>query len=496
MKKIIAMILVATTVVTLSSCGFTSFGSSSFLSSDIDSQISSTPTSSYENSSEDSSDESSKIESNNSTVTSLESKDESSSKNETSSKDKTSSKENSSDDKSSNKPSSSDENSSKEDSSADSSDDSSASSKPDSSKDESQVDKDSFTPIDEKNYWCYKNITKTQKKIYNQLYDLVINHSYDYIEVENCEYNDLVIADNALRKDHPEIFWMSGVFYTSYNEKTAQYSMGYHDKKMGSGYICSADESKILAKALKKQVNAFLKKVSPEMTEYEIVLAAHDFIANKVSYDYEVVDDYDANPYSFTAYGALVNGMAVCEGYAKAFQLLMNAVGIDSMCVTGTYDGVGHMWNMVNIGGDWYNVDITFDDQTSLNHLFTNRTDRFMKNNKYVFDGEFSSSVQDGEGFNISRPQAIATVMSYYNVTGYFITPKSLENDSFYDAIETAIKNKRSSIEITISSKVDKETFDFDEYIEKFDFSSLGIKSFKVSKMSTNSVLYVLSWTK
>lgn len=67
-------------------------------------------------------------------------------------------------------------------------------------------------------------------------------------------------------------------------------------------------------------------------------------------------------PDAYESYGALVNGKAVCEGYAKAFKLLCDRAGIPCVLVGGKANGGDHMWNYVMIGNTWYLVDLTFDD--------------------------------------------------------------------------------------------------------------------------------------
>lgn len=78
---------------------------------------------------------------------------------------------------------------------------------------------------------------------------------------------------------------------------------------------------------------------------------------------------YDLNaPDRGTAAGALVDGKCVCEGYARAFQLMCEKAGIDSVCILGdsTANGKteGHMWNAVRIDGVWYYCDPTWNDTT------------------------------------------------------------------------------------------------------------------------------------
>ena len=97
--------------------------------------------------------------------------------------------------------------------------------------------------------------------------------------------------------------------------------------------------------------------------DYEKVLAAHDYIVRNCRYNKEAIDNDTLTEDDFSPYGVFVKGVAVCEGYAKAFKMLMDIAGIDCIMVTGTVnDGVAHAWNMVKLENDWYHVDVTFDD--------------------------------------------------------------------------------------------------------------------------------------
>ncbi|WP_051049744.1 transglutaminase domain-containing protein [Metamycoplasma alkalescens] len=69
-----------------------------------------------------------------------------------------------------------------------------------------------------------------------------------------------------------------------------------------------------------------------------------------------------------TAYAALVNKEAICNGYAKAFKILMEKMGIPVSIVTGKIDEniypgyyLRHVWNLVEIDGEWYHIDTTSD---------------------------------------------------------------------------------------------------------------------------------------
>ena len=76
------------------------------------------------------------------------------------------------------------------------------------------------------------------------------------------------------------------------------------------------------------------------------------------------VNYYEATPNDQTAYGALVEGKSVCSGYARAYQLLMQAVGIPCFYIIGFGGKEAHAWNLVRLDGQWYYSDPTWGDHT------------------------------------------------------------------------------------------------------------------------------------
>ncbi len=84
------------------------------------------------------------------------------------------------------------------------------------------------------------------------------------------------------------------------------------------------------------------------------VKAIHDYVVKHVSYD----TSYQA----YTAYEALANRSAVCQGYTLLTYQLMRQAGIQTRFVTGKGNGQAHAWNLVKIEGKWYHLDTTFDD--------------------------------------------------------------------------------------------------------------------------------------
>lgn len=132
--------------------------------------------------------------------------------------------------------------------------------------------------------------------------------------------------------------------------------------------VLAAYKNPALKKKLTEKQAALLKKcesvigtvITRQMTDYEKQLAIHDYIALHCAYDeaLEKSANITGGEDSFYAYGALINGKAVCSGYSEAAKLLMDMIGIESYLMVSKE----HSWNLVKIGGEYYHMDISWDD--------------------------------------------------------------------------------------------------------------------------------------
>ena len=101
------------------------------------------------------------------------------------------------------------------------------------------------------------------------------------------------------------------------------------------------------------------------MTEEQKALALHDWLTENAYYDTTY-----ASPNGHVAEGVLLDGTGVCDSYAKAYEMLLTKAGVRSIRVTGTAQEPddpspeSHTWTLVQMGGTWYQVDVTWDDPT------------------------------------------------------------------------------------------------------------------------------------
>lgn len=135
------------------------------------------------------------------------------------------------------------------------------------------------------------------------------------------------------------------------------------------------------------RVADIIKKCNIENIDstYERIKVLHDYIVNNVEYDMSLKNE--------NAYSAIKEGSSTCQGYSLLFYKLLAEAGIKSRYITGTgissKDTGPHGWNIVKIGGVWYNVDVTWDDPVYLNDSGRDRYisyDYFLKGSKNFDD--------------------------------------------------------------------------------------------------------------
>ena len=158
--------------------------------------------------------------------------------------------------------------------------------------------------------------------------------------------------------DHAEVFYDNGVQYDYLHYgKSYSYKITFKYEYGGSKNKIAAMRAQLRQKALN-----MLNCTKGSATDLEKEKALHDALVKTCSYDDNAAENSDAYPEAYSAYGALVKGKSVCQGYAQAMKLLLSYCGIKSLYVSGEAEGGDHAWNEVQIGGKWYSLDVTFDD--------------------------------------------------------------------------------------------------------------------------------------
>ncbi len=246
---------------------------------------------------------------------------------------------------------------------------------------------------------------------YSEIVRAVANRADGKIALSGVtSFADLVLCYTAVKNDYPEYFWLDGNF--SWEHSGGRFYLH-------PGYNCTAEEVREKNAQLSAALAEFDAAASSATGDYEKELAALNWLLPRVTYDKAAAAAVSPDGYeqAYTAYGALVKhkngakGMtasAVCEGYARAFALLLDRVGVQNGLVSGKMNGIGHMWNIVKVGNHWYYVDPTSADTgDSMNYCFVNITDKDISAT-YVKDKDFQktdiSDIEYSGSFNYKLP--------------------------------------------------------------------------------------------
>ena len=232
--------------------------------------------------------------------------------------------------------------------------------------------------------YLYRQLSSTAKTIYDKLYNNKENLKTGTYKIEfGNEFQTLLSHESgekelkeeyqsaieALIYENPDIFYLdvtklyiniekiskiTGVKYNVYIDNgndVSYFSDGFYSKE-------DIEKYEIQIEQVKNQIISSLQG----MDNYQKIKTIHNYLIDTIEYETDLSKN---NLYDI--YGALVEKRCVCEGYAKAFQYLMNEIGIENAIVIGTgtnskNETESHAWNYVELNGNWYAVDVTWDD--------------------------------------------------------------------------------------------------------------------------------------
>ncbi|MBR3704125.1 MAG: leucine-rich repeat protein [Oscillospiraceae bacterium] len=112
------------------------------------------------------------------------------------------------------------------------------------------------------------------------------------------------------------------------------------------------------------------------LSDYDKIHIIYDYICDNVVYDNANLND-DTYKLKYTAYAALVNGTSVCQGYASLFYRLALTLGVDARYISGYANGGNHGWNIVDMGGNYYYLDATWDAGETVYSYFLMGSEQF-----------------------------------------------------------------------------------------------------------------------
>ena len=193
---------------------------------------------------------------------------------------------------------------------------------------------------------------------------------YSRSELEEIVESYMNAAMNACavyQREHQELFWCSGTkvnasYSMSGGSYTLQLTVGSNlrDNWAPGGRSIDSDEITI-----RTAVQRIAQDARKQGGLYQQLQYAHDWLTQHNVYNERAAAQQGGNELPWSPLSALTDvDQPVCEGYARAFKLICDELGVPCILVDGLADGGPHMWNYVFLGGNWYGVDVTWDDPT------------------------------------------------------------------------------------------------------------------------------------
>ena len=271
--------------------------------------------------------------------------------------------------------------------------------------------------------YAYNTLTEDEKA----LYDAIVYCSESMIYRLNAQNVDKKTWSKILGLvyfQEPQLFWLNSTIL------------------VGKLYFLEYDTNEIarMQKEIDATVAKIMKDADAKTTTFDKLKVFHDYIVKNSNFEKSTEDGaYNSSIYSVLS-GKV--GNVQCSGYAKAMKYLCDQAGINCMVITGNNkDGSSHAWNIVDVDGAWYNIDVTWDDpklptpdSNYLRHTF------FLVPDKWIKDiSHFNANVKDF---------AFGTVK-------YFTPPSCTESSQNYFAKKNMIYSDAASAEAAIKSQID-----------------------------------------
>lgn len=226
---------------------------------------------------------------------------------------------------------------------------------------ENPGDTGSGLSFDAETYPYYAMLEAEMQQIYSQIYANAMSLTPSFTPVATVSVSQLKTVFEAVYNDHPELFWLDTGYSCKYlrSGRCAEITLKFNE---------TADALEQARLAFQGAAGNIVAQARGLGSQAEMEKYVHDALMGLVEYDV-------AAPMNQSAYSALVGGRSVCAGYARAFQYIMQELGVPCYYCTG-YAGEDHAWNIVKIDGVYQNVDVTWDDTEEPTYNYFNKTDR------------------------------------------------------------------------------------------------------------------------
>lgn len=284
--------------------------------------------------------------------------------------------------------------------------------------------------------YVYNTLTDEEKLLYDEMLTC-INHYMASCVVSTCDADLLSDVYHKMLADHGELFWTEGYQYT-------EHLIGDEVVKIdfAPNYTMTEMEKDNIQIQIDQKCDEWLSGISMSACDYDKTKYVFDLLITNV--------DYDLNaPNNQNIMSVFLGDATVCKGYSCAAQYMLNKLGIKTTIIQGIANDQIHSWNLVELGGAYYYMDVTWgnsqysegeDTKRFINYTYLNATTADIEKT-HTFDVDFDLPKCDSMNDNYFYREGLYYTYLQPDVMGGWIKRAyeakeiitlKLDNDSLY----------------------------------------------------------------
>lgn len=280
--------------------------------------------------------------------------------------------------------------------------------------------------------YCYEQLNMAEQMAYEAIQDC-LTHLISRWNSGSFSQNTIQKAYNCFLMDHPEVYWSKNPTYIKSFVNNVE--TGHH---LEFSYSMDAAQIQKTNSEIEMALYDIIAQLPSLDASYETVKGLYDWMMLNCTYDELNLDQ--------SMYSVMVNHSGVCASLSKAFQFIMQCLGIPCTVVNGRIEqsytfqsqssDLGHEWNMVCLDGKWYHVDITSGlsltkDSGEIDYSFLcATTEEVLKSHTIANE--------------VPIPQSTDTSLNFYKRYGLEITTYS--RDAVYQAFKNSLALGRKPV--------------------------------------------------
>lgn len=284
--------------------------------------------------------------------------------------------------------------------------------------------------------YYYEHLPERLHEAYRELYVRIMRNEDAGNLMASVSVDEFWKTYYAVLADHPEIFWIG----TSAQVEESGLTKTVVSYQLET--IVPLEERQQMQEQLEAAADECIMQISREASVYEKIRYVYEYIINATEYGMQSQDSQNIQ-------SVLLYRSSVCAGYSKAFQYILNRMGLFCTYITGTIrDGGDHGWNMVRIDGEYYYVDVTWGDP-----VFANEMDASEENTisyTYLCCTETDLFKTHVPGDLIELPSCTSDRYDYYKMNGFYY--ETFDRDTIYQALMNSVWNDQAKIVMKFGS--------------------------------------------